>query len=138
MLHLHATVGDALAFAHVQTAWGRQPGNPIEVLLGGFHVPPTQDTWFAIIVTVALALSIVGWRHWRYAETLLLGGGVLVPLSTSLFSMPRYVFSLFPFYVLLALSLSARPLAGSAMLTAMLIAAGLYAVGWALIVGMVC
>lgn len=98
MAYLHVHLGDALAFKHVQVAWGREISNPLQNLadglalrLGGWSVYFTLCAAAAIGVSASLA-----WRG-RYGHAAFLLGAILVPLSTGLISLPRYVFWQFPF-----------------------------------------
>ena len=95
MLHLHAQTGDALAFMHVQVAWGRQIGNPIDVANTGL-ARGGWDRYFVICAAAGLAVGL--WQLWRkkYAHGLFLIGAVLVPLSTGVPSLPRYLFWQYP------------------------------------------
>ncbi|WP_157667447.1 hypothetical protein [Comamonas serinivorans] len=101
MLHLHSVMGDALAFSHVQVAWGRSVGNPLRVLFlgalgGGFSQ--------YLVVTVLLALGAVGfcWRRNMPELAAFTLFGIGLPLFAGLLSMPRFVFWQAPVLLLLA------------------------------------
>lgn len=108
MAYLHAHVGDALAFMHVQVAWGREIQNPVNVVLAGLH----RGGWSRYFVLCALAgLGMGCWliMRKRYGHALFLIGTVLIPLTSGVDSMPRYVFWQFPFlFGLLELLLAKR------------------------------
>lgn len=96
MVYLRFHVGDALAFKHVQVAWGGSIGNPITIVLNGL----SAGGWQRYYASIALgALGISAWltliRKYDYAVFLLIA--ILVPLSVRLQSMPRYVFWQMPF-----------------------------------------
>jgi hypothetical protein len=96
MVYLYFQVGDALAFMHVQVAWGRELQSPVSVALGGWK----QGGWNRyFVLCAALGLGIGGWLFWRkrYGYSLFLIGTILVPLATGVASLPRYVFWQFPF-----------------------------------------
>lgn len=96
MVYLHKHVGDALAFMHVQVAWGRYLQNPLDVVVKAFF----HGRWDLYFVMCAIAgLAVGGWLLWRrrYGYALFLIGSILVPLSTGVNSLPRYVFWQFPF-----------------------------------------
>jgi hypothetical protein len=96
MAYLHTHVGDALAFMHIQVAWGREITNPVEVVVSAWR----HGGWDRFFVLSALAgLSMGCWLIWRkrYGHALFLIGAVLIPLATGVDSMPRYVFWQFPF-----------------------------------------
>ncbi|HEY8612534.1 MAG TPA: hypothetical protein VIL69_14755 [Roseomonas sp.] len=104
MFFLHGRVGDALAFQHVQLAWGRSLENPLTLLfdglaandLGNLFREPAQamsDTYLAIAGIAALL--ICGWLAWarRWLETAICLTTLLIPLSTGLLSIPRFAFT---------------------------------------------
>lgn len=102
MAWLHLTVGDALAFLRAQEAWGRYLDWPWlqlwDALTSGFAA---YVIWAATaLVGLALALLLVVRR--RYPESLFCGVGLVIPLSSGVISMPRFIFGQLPFYVLVA------------------------------------
>jgi hypothetical protein len=103
MLFLHDRVGDAFAFKHVQIAWSRQVGNPITILLDALK-DPFNLKFYSACATV-IGLSVTGYlvKRRKYPEAAFLGMAILVPLSTGLASMPRYIFAMFPVYIALEL-----------------------------------
>lgn len=95
MAYLDWLVGDGLAFAHVQIAWQRTPGNPLLSLISGLNTLGANEFYFALWTLVALYLccrqalrrnvdSVVGFLF------------ILIPLSTSILCMPRYAACCFP------------------------------------------
>lgn len=138
MGYLHLHMGDALAFQHVQTAWGREFANPFRILWAGLQDPGHVDFWYAVITAAALLVGALGVARSRYAEGFLLLAGVLIPLSSFLFSMPRYVFSLFPLYTIVALLTVRDDALRSVLLGLSIAAASVYAIAWALARDFVC
>jgi hypothetical protein len=113
MAYLYHHMGDALAFSHVQRAWGRITGNPLVFLWQGVTARsndgswPATDQWLALAALAGLALTAgLAWRR-RYPEALFCLICLLVPLVAGLASMPRFVVALSPI-VLLAMELLAR------------------------------
>ena len=113
MAYLHAYIGDALAFSHVQRAWGRVPGNPFVYLwIGLTDAPdsgfwPSTNQWLGLAAVTGLALTgVLVWRR-RFAEALFCLVCLIVPLSAGMASMLRFVVALSPL-VLLAMSMLAR------------------------------
>ncbi len=101
MLYQYLVMGDALAFSHVQLLWGREWHGPLHWLIAGLSAwdwanmlhpngfpSQTYDCAWAL-----LGLAVAGWLAWRrrLAEAWLLAGTVLLPLSTELHSLPRFV-----------------------------------------------
>jgi hypothetical protein len=113
MAYLHGYIGDALAFSHVQRAWGRVPGNPFVYLwIGLSDLPkagfwPSTNQWLGLAALAGLGLTgILAWRR-RFAEALFCLVCLIVPLSAGMASMLRFVVALSPI-MLLAMALLAR------------------------------
>lgn len=109
LLFLHDLTGDALAFSHAQRAWNRAPGNPFGHLLDGLRMYPIDKYWavmclLALLAPVYLALK----KHYELAAFALLG--TLLPMSTGLWAMPRYIWWQAPVLLALAVLLSHRKL----------------------------
>ena len=101
MLYQYMVIGDALAFSHVQLLWGREWRGPLHWLIAGIgawdwenilhpngYPSRTYDCAWAL-----LGLAVAGFLAWkrRFTEAYLLAGTVLLPLSTELHSLPRFV-----------------------------------------------
>jgi hypothetical protein len=113
MLYLYLTVGDGFAFAHVQRAFGRIVGNPLQFLWDGFSETPatgwlpTSPQWSAFACLAGLALSgFLAYRR-QYGMALFCTLGIILPLLTNLASMVRYVVGLAPL-ILLSMALLAE------------------------------
>jgi hypothetical protein len=116
LLYLHLQFGDALAFVHASAAWEREPRSPLD-LLGELVAAPEGgwplallsgrfrlDDWIdmlAVAFFLALGVRLLFERRWP--DGLLVTLGVLMPLSSGLLmSQRRYMWVLFPAFVLLA------------------------------------
>lgn len=114
MLFLYLHIGDGLAFSHVQIAWGRQLGNPLAYLWQGLVQPPGpgqligyNQAWaIAALIGFALCAELVRRRRWP--EALFCALTLLVPLTTEIFSMTRFVVGLAPLMVLAMSLLASR------------------------------
>jgi len=108
MIHLHRVTGDALAFSHVQIAWDRVPGNPLGHLLAGLRgVEPLPRLWaFMSLVALLMVAALFFRRQYELASFSLIA--TLVPLSTGLLAMPRYLWWQAPLLLLMAQWLSLR------------------------------
>lgn len=109
MVFLHWRTGDALAFLHVQTAWDRFPRNPAGVLLDGFREDSLRQYW-AITALAALGAPIWLVRKGHPELAAFSWTCTLLPLSTSLVAMPRFVWWQAPLLMLLAAVSSYRRL----------------------------
>ncbi len=116
MLYLQRQFGDPLAFVHAAAAWEREPTSPLTMigellrqpaegwavaLLAG-HLP--LDNWIDLLTVLAfLGMALVLLAERRWPEAALMLPGVLIPLSSGLLmSQRRYMWVLFPAYILLA------------------------------------
>jgi hypothetical protein len=102
MLYLYLHVGDALAFSHVQVAWGRDFAVPLIWLAAGlshYDLPrlfdPDLYSYFYSSCWIVVGLWLLCWLAVQRRWTELAFGlfCIFVPLSTGLMSMPRYVAS---------------------------------------------
>lgn len=128
MAYLYLTVGDALAFQHVQEGWGRRGGNPVVVLWAPFSALLRGRLAFEQLYYAGWAVAGFGATAWlafkrRSAEAWLCGVPVLIALSSGqLISMPRFV-ATNPAFLLAAcdwLGLTRHPACRWAMLAVML------------------
>lgn len=95
MAYLYQLVGDGLAFTHVMLAWQRDPGNPLISLLSGLNTLGANEFYFALWTLVALYLCFRQALR-RNPDAVLSFLYVLIPLSTSILCMPRYIACCFP------------------------------------------
>ncbi|MGH2541989.1 MAG: mannosyltransferase family protein, partial [Ardenticatenaceae bacterium] len=116
MLYLWRRFGDPLAFARASAAWGREP-QPLWQTIGSLLQTPANgwsaaflashlhvDNWFdLLIVLFFVGLGIVLLRQRRWSEAVFVLLGALLPLNSGLLmSQRRYVWILFPAFILLA------------------------------------
>ncbi|GLQ88215.1 glycosyltransferase family protein [Dyella flagellata] len=101
MMHLYQHMGDALAFLHVQKAWGRNFGNPLAVIATGIHKGTIHLDWALMsLAAVIAALLLMLMQDAALGVFSLVS--VLIPLSSGLESMPRYIWWQAPLLLLLA------------------------------------
>lgn len=106
--------GDALAFVHIQRAWGRAFADPFNNLWMTLKLQfdnhnystISTDLAFGLAAIVGILLSaVMAWRgKWDWAIFSLFG--VLLPLSTNAYSMLRFVVGLAPVLITASLLLS--------------------------------
>jgi hypothetical protein len=98
MLDQYSSIGDAMAFSHVQVLWGRSWGNPLGRLWTGVAswdfsllLEVHSNAYAASFALVGLAGA--GWLALRRrgAEAWFLAGCILLPASSGLDSLPRFV-----------------------------------------------
>ncbi|MCB9419008.1 MAG: hypothetical protein H6667_04350 [Ardenticatenaceae bacterium] len=116
MAYLWRVFGDPLAFVHGAAAWERQPqsifltlaellqrpagGWGTAVLAGQIHIDNWLD-WGLAMLFLVLGLFLLSKK--RYGEAAFVLLGVLIPLNSGLLmSLRRYVWVLFPAFILLA------------------------------------
>ncbi len=90
MFYLYVRMGDAMAFSHVQAAWSRRLGNPLHFLLQGF-LSPNRHFIYALMVCGSFAATAVLFRQQRHSLAVFTLLCTLIPLSTTLQSIPRFL-----------------------------------------------
>lgn len=108
--HLYARSGDMLAFAHIQVSWGRSLQNPLVVWWQGVQ----DGGWpllFALQAGLALLAAAYLFARRRIGYGAYLAAAVMLPLSSSVWSIPRYVFWQPVLLLVLAECVRWRPLA---------------------------
>ncbi len=116
LLYLQIAFGDPLAFMRGSEAWGRQPQSPLVMLSSLFQTPEggwgsalasgniQLDNWidFIFVLTFLLiGIILLYQRRWSEGAFVLLG--VLISLNSGLLmSQRRYMWALFPAFILLA------------------------------------
>lgn len=101
-------VGDPFAFKSIQSAsgWDRGATNPLTVILtglwNGLKNRDVRDLIEASSSLLCLALLCFNFNKIRHSYLIFGFYSLLVPLSTGLESMPRYILPVFPLYILLA------------------------------------
>lgn len=101
MVAQYLAVGDALAFNHAQVLWARVWVGPFAMLSSGLGawdwgrllLPKGLQSESYFASWALLGLAVAGWLAWRRrsSEAFLLAASILLPLSTGLHSMPRFV-----------------------------------------------
>jgi hypothetical protein len=91
MLYLYTLVGDALAFVHVQKAWGRSFGNPAVVLWNGVTSGALRSQYLAITGILGFGLAGYLMSQRRYTEGIFGLILLLLPVSSGIDSIPRYI-----------------------------------------------
>jgi hypothetical protein len=109
MLYLHVHVGDALAFAHIQSAWNRALGNPFGYIFVGLTGRSGIGLTMAIAAVLGLAASLVLCVRGRFGMGAFTAAAIIVSASTNLTSMLRFVIGLPPVTILMAELLGGGP-----------------------------
>ncbi len=106
--HLYGRTGDLLGFLHIQIAWGHVLQNPFLVWLRAiWHFGNNQLLAATAIWGLYGAVYLCLRRMAGYG--LFLAIGTLLPICTTVTSLPRYIFWQPVFLVGLAMFLSERP-----------------------------
>jgi len=104
MIFLYYKTGDAYAFGHIQIAWDREaPSSPFVVLYNGLVDANYVNFYSSIATFIGIIIAIYILYKKMYAEFALLFLSILIPLSTGVMSMPRFIFTMFPIYLALSL-----------------------------------
>ena len=116
MVYLQLNVGNPLAFIQASAAWERQPSSPL-TMVSSLFARPSQgwlgaiavgalplDNWLDltfVLFFIALGIVMLSQRRWSEGVFVLLGA--LLPFSSGLLmSQRRYMWVLFPAFILLA------------------------------------
>ncbi len=116
LVYLQVAFGDPLAFMRGSEVWGRQPQSPL-VMLGELSQTPEGgwlsalaagnihlDNWIDFLFVVAfLVLGFILLYQRQWSEGVFVLSGVIISLNSGLLmSQRRYVWVLFPVFILLA------------------------------------
>ena len=136
MAYLHWHIGDALAFSHVQRAWGRTTGNPLGYLWTALTNFP-QDGWvptvsqqLGVAWLVGFAMTIVMAVRRQYPAALFCLICLTLPLFAGMASMARFVVGLAPVPVTAMSLIGTRPWIACLALVIILIGGYFGTVGW--------
>ena len=98
MAFLNFWIGDALAFIHVQRAWQRPQGDPLEFIWSGLTSWPQHGEWIptspqelAAATIIAFALMVVLAFRRQWAELSFCFVALSTPLFAGLASMLRFI-----------------------------------------------
>lgn len=114
MAYLYHHTGDSLAFAHIQVHWGRVMLNPFAVLWNGLRDGDALTRYWGVLTLAALlAVAHFAWRR-EWALAAFSAVCTLLPLSSGLWAMPRFLAWQAPLLLCLARCLGGprRALAG--------------------------
>lgn len=136
MAYLHWHIGDALAFSHVQRAWGRATGNPLVYLWNALTNFP-RDSWWPTVSQqlgaawiVGMAMTVVMAIRRQFAAALFCFVCLILPLSAGLASMLRFVVGLAP-VTITAMTLLSRSRVVHAIALGVILLGGYFGtVGW--------
>lgn len=101
MIFNYYLTGDFMAFAHAQVMWQRHLGNPLAILIMGYH-GDIYTAFEAAFATIAIFIVILFYRKIRFSYWIFFMYSIFVPLSTGIWSMPRFILVIFPIYILFA------------------------------------
>jgi len=108
MLFVRHLTGDFGAFFRTQAAWGRRSGNPFAILVRGL-LGSDKNQRFSAFCAIALgAVIAASARKVRPSYVLFAGCSLLLPLSSSVGSMPRFSAAIFPVWIALARLVQSR------------------------------
>ena len=138
MAYLALHTGDALAFAHAQTAWGGGFREPFGRLFSGLFGDDGRSRYNAVCATFGLVGACCLWRSnaapFGRPAALFLLLTLLVSASSGTESLARHVWALWPLYLLLGawLGRSTSATAGACLLCAglLLAASSIWPTGW--------
>ncbi|MCI7382760.1 MAG: hypothetical protein SPI21_07375 [Hungatella hathewayi] len=95
MLYLYRLMGDPLAFMHIQRAWGRNMQNPFRILISAITNINSNQFYLAVFALVWFYSTFKLLKKKLYPECCLSIILLLIPLSTGIDSIPRYMIGSF-------------------------------------------
>ncbi len=136
MLFLYLTMGDGLAFNHVQRAFGRMFGDPFTFMAIALSDTPREGWWptarqmggIAALVGLGLTGLLVVRR--RFAEAAFCAVCVIIPIAGGLFSMTRYMAGLAPLVLVAAAETGRSRIAAAIASVAMIAACPFTTLAW--------
>lgn len=102
MVFNYYLTGDPLAFVHVQSEWGRQFLGPWAAFAQGWNSGDFSMQFECIFTVIVSIFLITSFKKIPFHYFVLSAYSILIPLSTSVMSMPRYTLVIFPLFILLA------------------------------------
>jgi Gpi18-like mannosyltransferase len=102
MIQNYYLTGDFLAFLHIQTAWDRSLANPLSVIYEGFTSSKIDPFFLSIFTAICLSMLIVYYNKIRVSYWIYCALCLIIPLSSGLYSMPRFALVGFPLFILFA------------------------------------
>lgn len=95
MAYLGKLTGDPMAFMHIQRAWGRTIQNPLLLFGNAFLFRPRRAFYYALwtLATLISMLILVKNKQWSELSVGLIL--IVIPMSTSMDSLPRYIMGCF-------------------------------------------
>ena len=96
--HLYIQTGFPLAFAHAQAGWCKETLFPLLHLFRSGELYAQVNSFYTLAFLM-LAVYLTVRRSLRGSYLLIIWMGLLIPLSSSIVSMPRYISAIFPFFL---------------------------------------
>ncbi len=113
MLFLWLKFGDPVAFWTTQRAWGRQMGEPLTIFSGAarnmLKIDLTMvnisylDLLNLIAFAVGIAMAVAVWRKLGESFAIYTVFSLLIPASSGIGSMSRYILAVFPLFMMLSI-----------------------------------
>lgn len=102
--YLYGLTGDPrAAFDAEEIGWSRVLGNPVKIFWDALFSSSPVYVYFGVVTAIGFGLAAyLAWRR-RWPEAVFLATGILAPLSSTAWAMPRFVFGLLPVYVAIAM-----------------------------------
>ena len=138
MAYLALHTGDALAFAHAQAAWGQNFHEPLSRLFSFLGRDDGRHRYNAIGAVLGLVAAVCLWRlnaaPFGRPAALFLALTILISTASSIASLARFAWALWPPYLLLGVWLGRSPgatAAACALFAGLLFgASAIWAYGW--------
>lgn len=96
--HLYQETGYPLAFAQAQAGWCKETLFPLlQLFRSGVLYAQVNSIYTVIFLLLGIYLSVKSSLRWSYL--IIIWMGLLIPLTSSIVSMPRYISAIFPLFL---------------------------------------
>lgn len=130
--YCYLAFGDGLAFQHVQAFWHRHASNPVTTVVETLRLGHPDNLHTAVVLGVAVVLlSLRDARVLTVGEYVFLIVTLIIPMSSSMDGLTRYLVGMFPLHIALGALMARRPVLGPQLLAGMAMLDGLFMSYWA-------
>lgn len=118
--YCYLALDDGLAFQHVQWFWHRHASNPVTTVVETLRRGHPDNLHTAVVLGAAVVLlSLRDARVLTLGEYVFLIASVIIPMSSSMDGLTRYLVGMFPLHIALGALMARRPVLGPQLLAAM-------------------
>ena len=121
--------GNFFSFLSIQSAWHRQPVNPLRLIYGAVLARDPYNLFSAIFALICLAIIIAYYKKIRLSYWLFALLVIVLPMFSGLESLPRYTLAAFPLFIVFA-KMTKRPKINKSLTVLFLLLQGFFMALW--------